>query len=213
MRLTLKRRERANRDRSAPGADLDSGAEPAGDTDPNASEPEDDGELFRRAFADVRPLRTAPRVQVERPPLKPRPLQREKDERAVLDELLHLPPPEDGLETGEELLFLRSGYQQRYLRRLRRGHYAIRDELDLHGMNEAAARHVLLEFLQQALERRLGCVKVVHGKGLRSRGKPKLKALVNRLLRRHPAVVAFASCRPANGGTGAVAVLLKNRAR
>jgi DNA-nicking Smr family endonuclease len=61
------------------------------------------------------------------------------------------------------------------------------------------------------VRRGLGCIRVVHGKGLRSRTIPKLKLMTNRLLRRHPAVVAFASCRPADGGTGAVVVLLKSR--
>jgi DNA-nicking Smr family endonuclease len=182
------------------------------DGDRDTSTPDagkDESDLFRRAVGDVRPLRITPRAPVERPRLKPRPRQRERDERAVLDELLAPFPLEHGLETGEELLFLREGYQHRFLQRLRRGRYSIGDEIDLHGMNEAAARDALLWFLQRATDRGLGCVRVVHGKGLRSRGKPKLKTLANRLLRRHPAVVAFASCRPEDGGTGAVLVLLR----
>jgi DNA-nicking Smr family endonuclease len=54
-------------------------------------------------------------------------------------------------------------------------------------------------------------VRIVHGKGLRSRNGPRLKRLASRLLSRHPAVLAFASCRPVDGGTGAVTVLLKKR--
>jgi DNA-nicking Smr family endonuclease len=171
----------------------------------------DDAELFRRAVADTRPLRTEERVHHAPRRPDPRPRQRERDERAVLEELLLPPPPEDGMETGEELLFLRPGYQRRYLRRLRRGTYSIADELDLHGMNEEVAGAVLKRFISDCADRGLGCVKVIHGKGLRSRGLPKLKRLANRLLRRHPAVIAFASCRPVDGGTGAVSVLLRRR--
>ncbi|MEJ2534317.1 MAG: Smr/MutS family protein [Gammaproteobacteria bacterium] len=172
---------------------------------------EDDLELFRRAVADARPLRAEPRVT--HAPRRPdaRPLQRERDERAVLDELLLPPPPEHGMETGEELLFLRPGYQHRYLRRLRRGTYSVADELDLHGMNEQVAGEALKSFISECAQRGLGCVKVIHGKGLRSRGQPKLKRLASRLLRRHPAVIAFSSCRPVDGGTGAVAGLLRRR--
>lgn len=172
---------------------------------------DDDAALFRREMAGVRPIKAPDTViqQHDRP--APRPRQREADEAAVLTELLDDPGPVEGLETGEELAFLRNGYQKRYLSRLRRGHYAVGDRIDLHGMNESAAGSVLLSFVDEALNRGLGCVKVVHGKGLRSRGRPKLKTLTARLLRRHPAVVAYASCRPSQGGTGAVLVLLARR--
>jgi DNA-nicking Smr family endonuclease len=171
----------------------------------------DDMELFRREMGDVRPLKaneTTP-SQASRPDSRPR--QREQDERAVRRELLAEPPFEEGLETGEELLFLRPGYQRRYLVRLQRGRYSIQDQIDLHHMNVETARGVLLEFIEHNARSGLGCVRVVHGKGLRSRGRPWLKEMANHVLRRHPAVVAFASCRPVDGGTGAVAVLLRKQ--
>ena len=129
----------------------------------------------------------------------------------MLEELLLPPPPEHGMETGEELLFLRPGYQHRYLRRLRRGTYSIADELDLHGMNEQVAGEALKSFISECADRGLGCVKVIHGKGLRSRGTPVLKALTNRVLWKHPRVIAYASCRAIDGGTGATLALLSNR--
>ena len=113
------------------------------------------------------------------------------------------------METGEELLFLRPGVQKRYLRRLRRGRYSIADSLDLHQMNEATAARVLKEFIEMAAAKRMGCVRIIHGKGLRSRNGPKLKIMTRRLLSRHPLVLAFASCRPVDGGTGAVSILLR----
>lgn len=183
-------------------------------TNDDAPDPSDDDlELFRREMADVRRLEGTERAPDQRPRPRPVPRQREADEKRVLEELLLEPDTDEGMETGEELLFLRSGYQKRYLRRLRRGQYAIEDHLDLHAMNEATAREVLLQFLAEARESDLGCVRVVHGKGLRSKTYPKLKAMTNRLLRRHPGVIAFASCRPVDGGTGAVAVLLKAESR
>jgi DNA-nicking Smr family endonuclease len=53
------------------------------------------------------------------------------------------------------------------------------------------------------------CVRIIHGKGLRSgtRG-PVLKNTVNALLRRSDPVLAFASARPVAGGTGATLVLV-----
>jgi len=161
-------------------------------------------------MADVQPLKPHDRVVHQPPKPRPEPQQRLRDEAAVLEELLHPVDDPTGLETGEELLFLRPGYPQRLLRHLRRGQYSVEDSIDLHSMGETVAREVLREFLAEAVRRGWGCVRVVHGKGLRSRGIPKLKLMTNNVLRKHSRVIAFASCRPVDGGTGAVNVLLKN---
>ncbi|MEE4174626.1 MAG: Smr/MutS family protein [Xanthomonadales bacterium] len=174
---------------------------------------EDDAALFREAMADARPLELEPRVVHQRPRPAPVPRQRLRDERAVLEELLEEPVPGEDLEleTGEELRFLRNGYPPRLIKRLRRGDFVIHMHLDLHHMTHDVARDNLLAFLDDAVRRDAGCVRIVHGKGLRSRRGPVLKMLVNRLLRRHPSVIAFTSCRPVDGGTGAVVVLLRPR--
>ena len=133
------------------------------------------------------------------------------DDQAVLQELLEFDDDSIELLTGEELLFLRPGQQKRIIRRLRRGHFSAADTIDLHHMNVETAKQVLLDFLDHALTRQLSCVRVVHGKGLRSKNLPQLKMLTNRVLRKHLRVVAFASCRPVDGGTGATDVLLSTR--
>ena len=96
------------------------------------------------------------------------------------------------------------------LRRLRRGDYRIESEIDLHGMTLVEARAALRDFLLAAAARRLRCVRIVHGKGLRSgqRG-PVLKNAVNSLLRRVALVLAFTSAAMRDGGTGATLVLLR----
>lgn len=170
---------------------------------------ENDADLFRESVGPVRPVRNR-RAVVDRPRPRPVPRQREADERAVVDELLNHPWDPAALETGEEIFHARPGVQNRVLRRLRRGQYSVGDEIDLHSMNAESARAALDEFIGRARARMLSCVKVIHGKGLRSKGEgPVLKRLVNHWLRRHPAVVAFASAKPNDGGTGAVYVLLK----
>lgn len=168
-----------------------------------------EADLFREAVGPVRPVRHQ-RAVIERPRPRPVPRQREADERAVVDELLNHAWDPASLETGEEMFFARPGIQKRVLRRLRRGQYSVGDELDLHSMNAEAARRALGNFLSEARGRMLSCVKVIHGKGLRSRHEgPVLKRLVNHWLRRNPSVLAFASARANDGGTGAVYVLLK----
>jgi DNA-nicking Smr family endonuclease len=170
-----------------------------------------DQDLFRSTVGKVSPVKGDPRSDSRAPPPKPLPKQTPHDERAELAELLSPPLELDELATGEELLFLRPGLQKRFLTRLQRGHYRVRDSLDLHQMNENTASQAIREFIDTAVARGLGCVRIIHGKGLRSPNGPKLKGLTRRLLIQHPEVLAFASCRPVDGGTGAVSVLLKRK--
>jgi DNA-nicking Smr family endonuclease len=169
-----------------------------------------DTEIFRQAMADVRPLRAPDRIEPVAMKTPPRASQLEKDNQQVLDELLAHDPHHE-LETGEELLWLRPGYQRRLLSRLRRGHYSVADTIDLHHMDVHTARQVLLDFIGASLQYDKSCVRVIHGKGLRSRDLPRLKVLTRRLLRKHPRVIAFASCRPVDGGHGATDVLLSGK--
>jgi DNA-nicking Smr family endonuclease len=170
-----------------------------------------DERTFRRAMADVTPLRAPDRIEPVPKNTPARAVQKERDERAVLQELLDHNEESIELETGEELIFLRPGHQKRILRRLRRGYYSAADTIDLHHMDVETAKQVLLDFLDHVLDRQLGCVRIIHGKGLRSRDLPRLKMMANRVLRKHPRVVAFASCRSVDGGTGATDVLLSSR--
>jgi DNA-nicking Smr family endonuclease len=81
-------------------------------------------------------------------------------------------------------------------------------ELDLHHLPSAEAERLLKAFLTRARDDGRACVRVIHGKGLRSESGPVLKAMVDGLLRHRGDVLAFASAPPAQGGTGAVLVLL-----
>jgi DNA-nicking Smr family endonuclease len=168
-----------------------------------------DGEIFRQAVADVTPLPESGRIDPEPAKTPPKAFQQELDDREAFRELLdgdHLDEP----ETGEELSWLKPGYQQRILKRLRKGQYSVVDTIDLHHMDVDTARQVLIDFIENAVQRNHGCIRVIHGKGLRSRDIPRLKVLTNRILFRHPRVVAYASCRPVDGGTGATDILLSS---
>jgi DNA-nicking Smr family endonuclease len=176
---------------------------------PSAPVDDDDSRLFREAVGDVRPL--AP-VSAPPAPAKPAPHPHmlEADEAAVPGELLDMAFDPALLEVGEELGYLRDGYPPKLLRQLKRGQFSVQDDLDLHQMNAAAAQASIIAFLAEAKQHGLRCVRIVHGKGLRSKAAgPVLKGLTDRMLRRRDDVVAFASARPALGGTGAVVVLLK----
>ena len=165
--------------------------------------------LFEAAVADAVPL-SSDRVHHEPPPAPAIPRQRRRDERAALAESLDDPAlPDLFLEGGDEAAWLRSGMAPSVLRDLRRGRWVIQAALDLHGMNRDEARLQTAEFLVECLRHGHRCVRVVHGKGLRSPGRePVLKKLVLGWLAQRKEVLAFCQARAAEGGAGAVIVLL-----
>jgi len=172
-----------------------------------ASPPEDDE--FRRAVADAQPLARPRKVIQGRRPA-PVARQRLRDEHAALAESLGPVTLDDALDSGDELAYLREGLGRDLLRKLRRGHWVVEDELDLHGMNRHAAAISVTEFLRHCRHRRLGCVRIVHGKGRGSHQRePVLKGLLRKWLVRQD-VLAFSQAPAAQGGSGAVLVLLKS---
>jgi DNA-nicking Smr family endonuclease len=171
------------------------------------SSPEEDDE-FRRAVAGAQPL-AAPRKVVHQRRAAPVPRQRLRDEHAVLEESLGPVSLDDTLDSGNELTYLAEGLRRDVLRKLRRGHWVVEDELDLHGMNRQVAAVTVSQFLNGCKKRRVRCVRIVHGKGRGSLNRePVLKGLLRKWLLREE-VLAFSQAPAAQGGSGAVLVLLK----
>jgi DNA-nicking Smr family endonuclease len=162
---------------------------------------------FRDAIGEVAPV-THDRAELRRAPPPPVPKQSRADDRAVMREAMEAPSEIDGTD---ELAWVREGASRKILRKLGAGEYSVRDSLDLHDMTVPVATAALAGFLDE--NRRAGrlCVRVVHGKGLRSPEGPVLKRLVDRVLRHRGDVLAFRSARPADGGAGAVVVLLRGK--
>ncbi len=177
--------------------------------------PPQDAESLHELLADVTPLPKPKQAQLERPRPHPLPFQRLRDEESVLaDSLSDAEPWSEGLETGEELVYLREGIPAHTLKRLRRGHWVIQGEVDLHGLTVSEARALLVEFLADCKRRGLRCVRVIHGKGLRSKNRePVLKKKVAIWLARRDEVLAFCQARETEGGGGAAVVLLKGESR
>ena len=166
--------------------------------------------LFARAVGPTQPLRAHGRVVHAPAPTPPEPRQRALDEQAVLREAIS--DEFDAttlLHTDEHLSFRRPGIGHDVTAKLRRGHWAVQGEIDLHGLRTDEARGALGEFLRQAQRAGLRCVRVVHGKGLGSPGRmPVLKAKVHGWLIQKKEVLAFVQAKPLEGGAGALVVLL-----
>lgn len=165
---------------------------------------------FAHAVGPVTPLPPRGHVHHAPPRPAPEPRQRLADEQAALKEALSDEVDvESLLLTDDGLSFRRPGVGPDVVTRLRRGHWAIQNQVDLHGLRRDEAREALVAFIRESARRGQRCLRVVHGKGHGSPGKqPVLKAKVQRWLAQCAEVIAFAQASGPQGGAGALIVLL-----
>ncbi len=167
---------------------------------------DDDSRLFRETVGHVNPV-VCDRIQPERKLPKPHPRRRAQE----MDWSDTTPADISLLAMGDVVCFMAPGLQKRVLRRLRAGEFGVDAELDLHGLTVDEAKRRLGGFLRACLADGCRCLHLIHGKGYRSEGDyPILKNRINLWLRQHPDVLAFCTAKPAEGGTGAVYVLLRD---
>ncbi len=171
-------------------------------------------ELFARAVGPISALpprhRPGQRVSLLVAPPAPIAVQHQKDELAVMREAISDEfDVESLLDTDEALSFRRPGLGPDVVRKLRRGGWSLQGQIDLHGLRREDAREALAHFIREAHKAGWRCVRVVHGKGLGSPGKtPVLKGRVQSWLIQKSEVLAFVQAQPAQGGAGALMVLL-----
>jgi DNA-nicking Smr family endonuclease len=168
-----------------------------------------------RVFADVRRLPPPTRARIE--PARPSPVARQRladDRDALFASKFGAEPTPETWDVGQEhesgLTFLRHGLGTDVLVKLRRGHWSLQGEIDLHGMTSEEAHDALADFLVDARSRGFRCIRVIHGKGLTSPGKePVLKGKVRKWMSHWDDVLAYCEAPRHAGGGGAVLALLK----
>ncbi len=167
-------------------------------------------DLFARAIGATKPLRQKAAVPLAPEPPAPIPVQQQLDEQRVLRESLSDEfDVSTLLDADDAMSFRRPGINTDVTRKLRAGEWSIQRQIDLHGMRSDEAREALGAFIREAHKQGVRCVRVVHGKGLGSPGRqPVLKAKVQRWLIQKNETLAFVQAKPAEGGAGALVVLL-----
>ena len=167
-----------------------------------------DDSMARLIGLGVKPLKQD-RIAPYRKPADPTPRQRLLDDQRVMNELLEESDESTSFESGDELKFLRTGFSSRLLKKLRRGDYAIQDEIDLHGLVAGDAKQETHGFVNECARDNIRAIRIVHGKGRNSAGrKPVLKNMLIGWLSKNQHVIAVVSTPANDGGTGAVYVLL-----
>jgi DNA-nicking Smr family endonuclease len=209
LRETMQRRSREAAERAASAA-----REHAAQRARAHRQPDPHG-LFARTVGLVQRLPDRGLAELDLPRPAPHPRQRELDEAAALAESMSDEVTvESLLLTDDGLSFRRPGIGPDVVSRLRRGHWALQGQIDLHGCTRDEAREALADYLRECQRRGLRCLRVVHGKGLGSPGRqPVLKDKVQRWLAQSADVIAFAQASGPQGGAGALVVLLAGLAR
>jgi DNA-nicking Smr family endonuclease len=173
---------------------------------------------FQGAMKDVKKLPESDRyvhkpapVAVGRPGAPKQFLTQEEDDAAVLRESLSDQFDVEGmLEDDPALSYAREGVGPDVVKKLRKRHWPVQDELDLHGMTRDQARDALAGFLLRANRRGVRCVRIIHGLGYGSPGgEPVLRGMVHSWLVQKNEVAAFCVAGRADGGNGALVVLLR----
>jgi DNA-nicking Smr family endonuclease len=98
------------------------------------------------------------------------------------------------------------------MERLRAGEFSVQKTLDLHGYPVGDANDLFRAFIQDTVREGLKCVKIIHGRGLKSKGVPVLKEhlkkwIIKAMYRKW--VLAFSNALMSDGGPGATYILLK----
>lgn len=172
----------------------------------------DEISAFRKAVREAEPL--PENGKISHPPQRCKPKKNhtlQEPNPLPVDFLSDHVPWQDNQDTNEPLSYLRPGMAQDTLRKLRRGHWGIQSELDMHGMTSDEARLNLVAFLSECQHHGLRCIRIIHGKGLSSKnGESVLKIKVKNWLMQRYEVLAFCQAKPNEGGGGAAIVLLKS---
>jgi DNA-nicking Smr family endonuclease len=172
-----------------------------------------DEELFIKAMRNVREIKEFRRITVNRRKSFPLYISKSSAENSlkVLEEIVTGKRPINLSDTQEYVEWLNKDSRVDIIRKLREGHCSVQDILDLHGFTAEAAETELEEFLKYSLKRRYRCIKIIHGRGLRSANGPVLKKVVIKCLsgRFRKNIIAFVSARQCDGGLGALYVLLR----
>jgi DNA-nicking Smr family endonuclease len=172
-----------------------------------------DEEIFSEAMSDVREIREFREIPLTgRPRTKHFPVIKD-DTMKVLDQIIKGQKRITLSDTPEYIEWVHPHIRKDVAGRLHQGKFSVQDYIDLHGMTLVEAEEALFMFFQEAVKRRLFCVKVIHGRGLRSPKGPVLKEAVIKWLHGQFSkwVLAYSSAKARDGGLGATYIILRSK--
>ncbi len=176
-------------------------------------EPISDEELFAKAMAGVREIKEYRNMRTERRKVSP-PGRRDVsdcDALRALGEIVAGRKAVNIADTQDYVEWINEGFKGDFAKLLREGRVSVKDCLDLHGLTVEEAEEAVAFFFRESLRKGYKCLKIIHGRGLRSPRGPVLKGTLIKSLsgRYRKRVIAFVTARQCDGGLGALYVLLR----
>ncbi|HUK99399.1 MAG TPA: Smr/MutS family protein [Nitrospirota bacterium] len=176
-----------------------------------------DEELLSTAMSDVQEIKAFRALSLTQRQKKAMSCREKKDPDhaalSVLYEIAEGRRPINLPDTQEYVEWTNPAYHGDLTQQMHEGHFSIQAFLDLHGYNVAEAETMIEIFLKESFSRGLRCVKIIHGRGLRSAKGPQLKETVVKKLsgRYRKSIMAYVTARQCDGGLGALYILLKKK--
>jgi len=176
-------------------------------------ETKSDEEIFQDAMSDVREIKEYRKLQAKKPPKIKRIRIPQDDSLDLLKQIIDGRRKITLSDTAEYIEWVHPRIRKDVARRLHGGNFSVQDYIDLHGMNLPEAEAALKFFLTEAARKGLFCVKVIHGRGLRSPRGPVLKKAMVRWLHTSFSrwISAYSTAKDCDGGLGATYIILKSR--
>ena len=186
---------------------------------PQRKDLEEEMSFFLNAMSGVTPMPSDQRKSFRNAGSRVRPLRPPTDESGrVMEQLQGLVRGSVELDitfSDEYIEGAVQGFSRRLMKKLKRGELPVQNYIDLHGLTRHEAESEVANFILESFKNGLRCVLIVHGRGLNSpESLPVLKEGLPQWLNRgrvRKMVLAFATARPYDGGTGATYVFLRNR--
>lgn len=163
-----------------------------------------ENESFRSLACARRPRKTAEPAGKVDP---------DREAVAVLNEIVGGQRPMHLPDTQEYVEWINPKYADELVSKLHEGHMSVQAFIDLHGCTVPEAEQELESFFQESFHKGLRCVKIIHGRGLRSTRGARLKEAVIKRLSGHfrRDLIAYVTARQCDGGLGALYVLLRKK--
>ncbi|RPI37655.1 MAG: hypothetical protein EHM54_02615 [Nitrospiraceae bacterium] len=176
-------------------------------------EPANDEELFANAMREVREIKEFRNIPVRpgKAVIGRAKISSDKEAMKILEEIIDGRRAVNLPDTQEYVEWTNQDYRGDILKKLHEGKFAVQDYLDLHGLCFEEAECAVEQFFKESLMKGHRCIKIIHGRGLRSPKGPVLKEALLKWLsgryRKH--IIAFVTARQCDGGLGALYILLR----
>ncbi len=174
-----------------------------------------DTDLFSDAMQGVKVIDEEKRKIVKKRSIKhPERASNDDNPRKLLEEAIHEDLQLNVTNLPEFMEGFIEGINPITMEKLRKGEFSVQKTLDLHGCSIDSAGELFQTFIKEAVREGLKCVKIIHGRGLKSKGMPVLKEhlktwIIKAMHRKW--VIAFSNALMNDGGPGATYILLKNK--